>query len=204
MVQTVPVLLPSTLNLSLPMSPSYLLSPIRFAGYAIHADCFENLFFSSHNATVRVTPEHVIAKEMQAEDLLVGTGELKNKVALNDLKITRSLFEMVVEEGADFPIYTAAVPKRVETYKGYVTELVPTAEFVNDCEREIIRRDAWDVGAAVAQVSDPVSFPPTFPPVKPFEHSALFWSFIFNKLREQRLSRDVSARKCCGRATEAL
>lgn len=170
---------------------------IWFSGYAIHAECFENIFLSSHNASIRITPEHILPDKLQMQ-------------SMGELVLTRSLFEMVIEEGADLPIYTAAIPKRIETYKGYIETLVPTAEFINDCERDIIKREAFDAGAAVAQLSDPVSFPPTYPPVKPFDHAGLFWSFAHNKLLEKRLQRDVSNRdsfrlkfagdgKCCER-----
>lgn len=110
---------------------------------------------------------------------------------MSDLVPSKSLFEMVIEEGADFPIYTCAIPKRVSTHKGYTTELQPSAEFVNDCERQIIKREARDVGAAVAQISHPVSFPPTFPPLRPFENANLFWSYVYNQLLAKRLQRDV-------------
>eukprot|EP01056_Protomagalhaensia_sp_Gyna25_P001320 Protomagalhaensia_sp_Gyna_25__1319@NODE_1662_length_1650_cov_56_957790_g1360_i0_p1_GENE_NODE_1662_length_1650_cov_56_957790_g1360_i0NODE_1662_length_1650_cov_56_957790_g1360_i0_p1_ORF_typecomplete_len520_score69_26ACPS/PF01648_20/0_073PIR/PF00399_19/0_61KAR9/PF08580_10/3_4_NODE_1662_length_1650_cov_56_957790_g1360_i0511610 len=173
---------------------------IWFAGYAVHTEAFENLHITSYNATVRVTPEHIIPKALDGGALrqAISNREAAERLAdgspktlpLSGLSPSRSLFEMVVEEGADFPVYTAAVPVRKHTHKGYVTELVPTAEFINDCEREIVRRDQWDVGAAVSQISDPVSSPPTFPPVRPFENSSLFWSFIYNQLLAKRLSRD--------------
>lgn len=167
---------------------------IWFAGYAIHSNCFENIAISSFNSTIRITPEHIMPRQLLS-DLAPFTvaneqSETSKIFTMNDLKPTRSLFEMVIEEGADFPIYTAAVPKRVDTSRGPVTELLPTAEFVNDCERDIIIRNAWDTGAPVSQISYPVSLPPTYPPVRPFEHQALFWSFINNKLLEMRLSRD--------------
>lgn len=160
---------------------------IWFAGYAIHADCLENCFFSSHNANIHVTPEHVLPPGAAA----ALSPEGKPQVLLPPSKAAaKTLIEMVIQEGADLPVYAAAVPVRRETYKGYVTELVPTAEFVNDCERQILKRDAWDVGAAVSQVSDPVSFPPTFPPPAPFQYPSLFWSFMYNQLLAKRLARD--------------
>ncbi|EZG55112.1 hypothetical protein GNI_117860 [Gregarina niphandrodes] len=158
---------------------------IWFAGYAIHTECFENLYLSSHCASLRITPEHVIPPGHN--------GPAPGQFSLRDLPITKSLFQMVVEEGADFPIYATAVPKRVETSHGYITEMVPTAEFVNDCERDIIKREAYDVGVGISHASDPTQYPPTFPPVKPFEHPSLFWSFIHNELLKKRLARDVSS-----------
>ncbi|KAH0479000.1 MAG: uncharacterized protein KVP18_001977 [Porospora cf. gigantea A] len=88
----------------------------------------------------------------------------------------KGVYGMVIDNGYSYPMYSAMVPKAAETYKGLRFEYEYTPEHLNDCERPIWKRDEFNVGANISQISQPVSVPPVYPPLMPYEHPNLVWS----------------------------
>lgn len=160
---------------------------VFISGYSIHFEAFENLAFSSYNATVRARPEHVLGDRVLygTEDLSEAMLEFESSQSACSPRVTRSsdvagkrasilkerpkVTRRMSKHKEGF-IYSSQVPVVSEDPRGFeIVEYQYTASYLNDCERDISSHQDVSIGVGITSTASPVSVPPRFPPLQPYE-----------------------------------
>lgn len=193
---------------------------IFLSGYSIHFETFENLSFSSYNATIRVRPEHVFQPEnflnrhhseydkinhlssLTQERLtdcnrpylkaLMESGQgspqdfggsLRKTLVASHLNALRRKEDTIIpspkslHQQKKFPLYSCQIPLIREGLSNRETlDYQYTSQHFNDCERDFNFHEEFNIGMGITSKSSPVSTPPVFPPLRPYEFPEMVYS----------------------------
>lgn len=127
------------------------------------------------------SPQRTMNENCSTRDMLVGS--YLSNMRRGDDPVFRPVYSS--QQKGYFPLYNCQVPVIREGLGGRETvDYQYTAQHFNDCEGDIKLHEEFNVGVGTTAKSSPVSVPPVFPPLRPYELPELVFSTSNSRTRK--------------------